>query len=166
MILPIHAALKDRLHTVLTELYGLDTDAVPEIAVQYPPDRSLGDLGIPVAFELARTLRRAPRTIAAEVVAALGRIDGIARAEAAPNGYVNVFLDRAMFVRKTCTTPAAAATAPATKLHSMCRNAEKVPWLLHQNAVSAITMMIKIDRIMLRPPGRRASPFAPEQKLG
>ena len=115
MILPIHAALKDRLHTVLTELYGLDTDAVPEIAVQYPPDRSLGDLGIPVAFELARTLRRAPRTIAAKVVAALGRIDGIARAEAAPNGYVNVFLDRAMFVRKTCTTPAAAATAPATK---------------------------------------------------
>lgn len=116
MILPIHAALKARLHAVLTELYDLDSDAVPEIAVQYPPNRSLGDLGIPVAFELARTLRKAPRAIAAEVVAALGPIDGISGAEAAPNGYVNVFLDRATFVRKACTAPAAAAAAsPAAK---------------------------------------------------
>ena len=115
MILTIHATLKDRLRAVLRELYGLDADAVPEIAVQYPPNRTLGDLGIPVAFELARTLRKAPKAIATEVVAALGPIDGIARAEAAPNGYVNVFLDRATFLRNACTTPAAGATAPAAK---------------------------------------------------
>ena len=115
MILTIHATLKDRLRAVLMELYGLDADAVPEIAVQYPPNRTLGDLGIPVAFELARTLRKAPKAIATEVVAALGPIDGIARAEAAPNGYVNVFLDRATFLRNACTTPAAGATAPVAK---------------------------------------------------
>ena len=63
MILPVHAALRARLRTVLVELYGLEPDALPEIAVQSPPNRALGDLGTPLAFELARRLRNAPRKI-------------------------------------------------------------------------------------------------------
>ena len=117
MILPLHAALKARLRAVLVELYALDPDALPEIAVQSPPNRTLGDLGTPVAFELARRLRKAPRSIAAEVVAALGPVAGIARADAAPNGYVNLFLDREMFARRVIASaePAAPPT-PAAKV--------------------------------------------------
>ena len=59
-----------------------------------PPRRALGDLAVPVAFELARRLRKAPRAIAQEIAGALGAIDGVARVEAAPNGYLNFFLDR------------------------------------------------------------------------
>ena len=100
MILPLHQAIRVRLRAVLGELYGLDAETLPEIAVQSPPNRALGDLGTPLAFELARRLRKAPRSIAAEVVAALGPVEGVARAEAAPNGYVNLFLAREPFVRR------------------------------------------------------------------
>ena len=67
---------------------------MPTIPVAVPPRRAFGDLAVPVAFELARRLRKAPRVIAQEIVAALGEIEGISRIEATPNGYVNFFLDR------------------------------------------------------------------------
>lgn len=113
MILPLHAAIRSRLRAVLVELYGLDPATLPEIAVQSPPNRALGDLGTPLAFELARRLRKAPRSIASETVAALGPVAGIARAEAAPNGYVNLFLDREAFVRRVVHASGAAPPAPA-----------------------------------------------------
>jgi arginyl-tRNA synthetase len=53
---------------------------------------------VPVAFQLARTLRKAPKAIAQELMAALGDIPGVARVAAAPNGYLNVFLDRRTFL--------------------------------------------------------------------
>ena len=99
MILGMHAAVRSRVRDVLAELYGLASDRLPDVAIQYPPDRSMGDLGVTVAFELARVLRKAPRAIAAEIVAALGPIDGVERVEPAPNGYVNIFLDRARLAR-------------------------------------------------------------------
>ena len=74
MILGMHAAVRSRVRAVLVDLYGLDADRLPDVAIQYPPDRSMGDLGVTVAFELARVLRKAPRAIAAEIVAALGPI--------------------------------------------------------------------------------------------
>ena len=117
MILPLHQTIRARLRTVLGDLYGLEAETLPEIAVQSPPNRALGDLGTPLAFELARRLRKAPRNIAAEVVAALGPVEGVARAEAAPNGYVNLFLSREAFVRRAFADgsepPAAPAAAPS-----------------------------------------------------
>ena len=59
----------------------------------------MGDLGITVAFELARTLRKAPRSIADENVESIGPNEGISHAEAAPNGYVNIFLERTVFTQ-------------------------------------------------------------------
>ena len=109
MILDMHAAVRSRVRDVLAELYGLDSDRLPDVAIQYPPDRSMGDLGVTVAFELARVLRKAPRAIAAEIVGALGPIDGVERVEPAPNGYVNIFLDRARFARAALGPPPAPA---------------------------------------------------------
>ena len=111
MILGMHAALRSRVRDVLVELYGLESDQLPDVAIQSPPNRSMGDLGVTVAFELARVLRKAPRAIAAEIVGALGSIDGVARVEPAPNGYVNIFLDRPGFAR-------AALRAPAPRPHA------------------------------------------------
>ena len=105
MILGMHAAVRSRVRDVLVELYGLGPDRLPDVAIQYPPDRAMGDLGVTVAFELARVLRKAPREIAAEIVAALGSIDGVERVEPAPNGYVNIFLDRARFARGALAPP-------------------------------------------------------------
>ena len=99
MILPLHERVRARILAVLQERYELLPEACPSIAIQYPPNRPLGDLAVTVAFELARTLRRAPRVIAQELVDGLGPIEGVARAEAAPSGYVNIYLDRARYLR-------------------------------------------------------------------
>jgi arginyl-tRNA synthetase len=97
MILPLHDRVKTSVRTILGTLYGIDDDSVA-IAIESPPNRSLGDLGTPVAFELARRLRKAPRVIAQEIEQRFTAGDGIARVAAAPNGYLNVFLDRREFL--------------------------------------------------------------------
>ena len=115
MILPIHETIRRRVRDALVALYDLPPAQLPSIAVQSPPNRAMGDLGITVAFELARTLRKAPRAIAADLIGSLDAIDGVSTVEAAPNGYVNVFLDRARFTRGRFAGdgPAAAGPAPA-----------------------------------------------------
>src|SRR5918996_2390612 len=100
MILPVHERLRHRLIGALGQLYGLASDAIPQLSIEYPPTRELGDLATPVAFELARRLRKAPRAIAQEIATALGPIDGIARVEAAPNGYLNIYVDRVAFIER------------------------------------------------------------------
>src|SRR5688500_11447048 len=98
MILPVHDRIRTRLAEVISAHFGLDAADVPMFAIEMPPRRALGDLAVPVAFELARRLRKAPRAIAQELAGAVGAIDGIARIEAAPNGYLNFYIDRPTFV--------------------------------------------------------------------
>jgi arginyl-tRNA synthetase len=98
MILPLHDRLRDRVRAVIADRYALGGEAGVTIAIESPPNRALGDLGTPVAFDLARRLRQAPRQIAQEIATAFGALEGVARVEAAPNGYLNVFLDREAFL--------------------------------------------------------------------
>ena len=103
MILHIHTLLKDRIRSALERLYGIEPTELPDVQIQVPPTRSMGDLGTPVAFELARTLRKGPKLIANELVEALGQINEVTRAEAAANGYVNLFLNRGLFFKSMAT---------------------------------------------------------------
>lgn len=98
MILPLQEQFRSRVRAVLTERFGFGADETVAIPIETPPNRSLGDLGTPVAFELARRLRKNPKVIAQEIAAALGEIQGITRVDAAANGYINVFLDRPRFL--------------------------------------------------------------------
>jgi len=111
MILPVHHALRSRIAAVLGELYGIDAGTLPAVAIDYAPNRALGDLALPVAFELARRLRKAPKAIAQELAAALLPVEGLVRVDAAPNGYLNCFLDRPAFLRARLD-PASAPGAP------------------------------------------------------
>jgi arginyl-tRNA synthetase len=97
MILPVHEQLRERLRQALDTTFSLAPADQPAIVIETPPRRALGDLALPIAFELARRLRRAPRAIADDLAAALGSLDGVTRIEAA-NGYLNVFLDRTPFL--------------------------------------------------------------------
>src|SRR5262249_10195360 len=85
--------LQKRIAEVLKEKYGLDTT----VAIDAPPSVALGEFAVPV-FPLAQSLRKAPKAIAEEVVAALGTVEGFAQFEAAGGGYVNARLDRTSFV--------------------------------------------------------------------
>jgi arginyl-tRNA synthetase len=107
MILPVERIVRNRIAEAVTRLYGIAADdpVLAAIAVDIPPRRALGDLAVPLAFELARRLRKAPRVIAQELAAALGRIDGVSRIEAAPNGYINFFLDRVHYITSWLGAP-------------------------------------------------------------
>jgi arginyl-tRNA synthetase len=112
MILPIHEAIRTSLTALLTARLGLTEPDLPAIVIETPPGRQLGDLAVPVAFELARRLRKAPRLIAQDLAGALGPIDGVRRVDAAANGYLNFFLARpAVFGRWLKGTPSAAHVA-------------------------------------------------------
>ena len=108
MILPVHDRLRVHLARLLTTRYSLDPSAQPPLALEYPPNRDLGDLGTPVAFELARRLRKAPRAIAQEIATDFGTLEGVERVAAAPNGYLNFFLERPAFLRERLTSAAPA----------------------------------------------------------
>ena len=98
MILPVHDRLRTHVMRLLAELYSLEPTAAPAVVLEYPPTRDLGDLGTPVAFELARRLRKAPLAIAQEIAGAFGTLEGVARVAPAANGYLNVFLERRGFL--------------------------------------------------------------------
>jgi arginyl-tRNA synthetase len=113
MILPVQRIVRTRIAEAVTRLYGVAADdpVLAAIAVDVPPRRALGDLAVPLAFELARRLRKAPRAIAQELAAALGQIEGISRIEAAPNGYINFFLDRVHHLTTWLSEPPVPAAA-------------------------------------------------------
>jgi arginyl-tRNA synthetase len=115
MILPLHERVRAHLTRLIAGLYSLDQDTTPPIAIEYPPNRDLGDLGTPVAFELARRLRKAPRAIAQEVAGAFGSLEGIVRVEPAANGYLNLFLERRRFLIDRLSSDAAPLRAAGGK---------------------------------------------------
>jgi arginyl-tRNA synthetase len=96
MILNVQRQVRDRLTEAVQRQYGI-TD-MPPFAIEVPPNRALGDLAVTAAFQLARALRKPPRAIAQELAAVIGAIPGIARVVAAPNGYLNLYLDRPAFL--------------------------------------------------------------------
>jgi arginyl-tRNA synthetase len=98
MILPVHTRIRDHLTRAIATLYSLEPASLNPPVLDYPPNRDLGDLGTPAAFELARRLRKAPRAIAQEIAAAFGTLAGISHVTAAPNGYINFFLERPAFL--------------------------------------------------------------------
>jgi len=112
MILPIHQLVRSSVAEAVGRLYGLTPDdpAIADMALGAPPRRALGDVAVPVAFALARRLRKAPRAIAQELAAALGPIEGVARVDATPNGYLNFYLDRALWLRRWAKEGAGSAS--------------------------------------------------------
>jgi arginyl-tRNA synthetase len=96
MILTVQRRVHDAITDAIQRSYA--RPEVPAFAVEVPPTRALGDLAVTVAFQLARSLRKAPRVIAQELAGAIGTIPGVTRIEATPNGYLNFYLDRPAFV--------------------------------------------------------------------
>jgi arginyl-tRNA synthetase len=96
----VYQELKNRLEahlrSVLQARFDLQLESIP---VETPPDLRFGELATPIALQLARTLRKAPKIIAQEIVAALGPLEGFAGFEVAGAGYINARLDRAYGVR-------------------------------------------------------------------
>jgi arginyl-tRNA synthetase len=94
----IQLALQTRIQAILLAKYQITLD---KFAVEQPPNIALGELALPVAFELAKRLRKAPRAIATELAAELSAQlpEGVASVEVAGAGYLNIRVDRAAAAR-------------------------------------------------------------------
>ena len=66
--------------------------------IEIPADSSMGDYAFP-CFRLAKTLRKAPPLIAADIAARTGDAEAFAKVENV-NAYVNFFIDRAYFAKE------------------------------------------------------------------
>jgi arginyl-tRNA synthetase len=107
-------AIKQAVVAALREAIRVRFGTAPErLAVEYPPGPGLGDLASPVAFELARRLRRAPRALAQELRDTLPPIEGVARIEVGGAGYLNLFFDRTAAARALAREIAAPPPPPA-----------------------------------------------------
>jgi arginyl-tRNA synthetase len=96
MLLDLQARLKDVLRATIRSQWNIEP---PDVVLTQTPKIELGELATPIAFELARSLKRSPRALAEELIVRAGKIDGVERMEPAGAGYINFFLDRAAVVR-------------------------------------------------------------------
>lgn len=113
----IQQQLQARIQAILQQKYEV---SLAQFAVEQPPAIAMGELALPVAFELAKRLRKAPRAIAtelaAELNASLSELPLVASVEIAGAGYLNVRLDRAAVVREIAADRHADIGGPGFKL--------------------------------------------------
>ena len=113
----LQQTLLARIQSILHTQYDV---TLAQIAVEQPPSVALGELALPVAFELAKRLRKAPRAIATELAAALSAdlsaLPGVASVETAGAGYLNIRLDRASMVRRIAADEHADLGGPGFRL--------------------------------------------------
>ena len=114
MYLAQQRQLVERLRATLRSLYQIDVD---NVVLEQPPDLRFGEYATPLAFELARKLRKPPRKIAEEVVAGLGAVPGFLAFEVAGAGYINARLDRAAAAKAFAIS--SGVTAPLDPVHAL-----------------------------------------------
>jgi arginyl-tRNA synthetase len=91
LYLELQQQLIGRVRDLLKQQYDVE---LSRIVVDQPPNVGLGEYALPLSFELAKKLRKAPKKIAEEVVAALGQVPGFEKFEVAGAGYINAKLNR------------------------------------------------------------------------
>jgi arginyl-tRNA synthetase len=89
-----------------------------KVSIEQPKQNSFGELAIPVAFQLARELKRPPRQIAEELAGEIEHMPEVASLEIAGNGYINVRLARGAYAESILRMAGVetAGTAQAEKI--------------------------------------------------
>ena len=105
--------LAQQMREFLRRSYGLELE---RIVIEQPPKVDFGEYALPLAFELAKKLRKAPRKIAEEIVAGIGPIDGFEKLEIAGAGYINARVDRAAMASAVARDEESHAEIPSGKI--------------------------------------------------
>ena len=92
--------------------YGIDLP----VSIEQPRQAEFGEMAVPSAFQLARQLKRAPKSIAEELAAEIGESPGVASMEVAGNGYLNLRLDRGAYGASLLRGESAAAETSSGKI--------------------------------------------------
>jgi arginyl-tRNA synthetase len=105
--------LADHIRDFLRRTYALD---LPRIVIEQPPRVELGEYALPLAFDLAKKLRKPPRKIAEEIVSGIGAIEGFEKLELAGAGYINARIQRDQFAAALAAGEAPHAAVPSGKI--------------------------------------------------
>ena len=84
--------LAQHIRDFLRRTYNVELE---RIVIEQPPNVQFGEYALPLAFELAKKLRKAPRKIAEEIAAGIGAVEGFEKFEVAGAGYINARVNRA-----------------------------------------------------------------------
>jgi arginyl-tRNA synthetase len=112
MFLQLEKQIQAAFRESLTLRFGIDA----AIVIEQPRQASFGEMAVPVAFQLARSLKQPPKKIATELVEAVGEISGVAAMEVAGNGYINLRLDRGTFGAALVMSPPETAPDSSGKI--------------------------------------------------
>jgi arginyl-tRNA synthetase len=105
--------LAQQISEFLRRSYGLD---LPKVVIEQPPRVELGEYALPLAFELAKKLRKPPRKIAEEIVAGIGTIEDFEKLELAGAGYINARVNRAKLASALAADERPKAEVPPGKV--------------------------------------------------
>ena len=105
--------LAQHVSDFLKRVYSLE---LPKIVIEQPPKVELGEYALPLAFELAKKLRKAPRKIAEEIVNGIGAIEGFEKLELAGAGYINARVNRAAMAAALAKDVRPTAAIPLGKI--------------------------------------------------
>ncbi len=105
--------LAQQMREFLRRSYGLEPE---KIVIEQPPNVEFGEYAMPLAFDLAKRLRKAPRKIAEEIVGGIGPIEGFEKLEVAGAGYINARVDRAALAAAVVKDESPRTETPAGKI--------------------------------------------------
>ena len=105
--------LAQQMREFLRRSYGLELE---RIVIEQPPKVDFGEYAMPLAFELAKKLRKAPRKIAEEIVNGVGPIEGFEKLEIAGAGYINARVNRAAMASAVARDDESHTEAPSGKI--------------------------------------------------
>jgi arginyl-tRNA synthetase len=108
----VEQRVAQRFAELVRAKHGVETP----VSLEQPRQSSFGELAVPVAFQLARQLKQAPRAIASQLVGEVGAIPGVSALEIAGNGYINVRLQRGVYGREALEYQAGAHTRTGGKV--------------------------------------------------
>ncbi|HKR29624.1 MAG TPA: arginine--tRNA ligase, partial [Terriglobales bacterium] len=139
MYLHFQQLLSERVRAILRQKYDLD---LSNIVIEQPPKIALGEYALPLAFELAKRLRKPPRKAAEELISEFGSMPGFAKFEIAGAGYINARLDRGAFVRQMLARAAEAQKKDKVLVEHTSINPNKAAHIGHlRNAILGDTFV-------------------------
>jgi arginyl-tRNA synthetase len=105
--------LAQHVRDFLRRTYNLELE---KIVIEQPPRVELGEYALPLAFELAKKLRKAPRKIAEEIVSGMGPVEGFEKLELAGAGYINARVKREQMAEALVSDQHPAIEVPTGKI--------------------------------------------------
>jgi arginyl-tRNA synthetase len=105
--------LAQHIRDFLLRTYKLELE---RIVIEQPPNVQFGEYALPLAFELAKKLRKAPRKIAEEIAAGIGLVEGFENFEVAGAGYINARVNRAALALAVARNEESKTDVPSGKI--------------------------------------------------